>query len=273
MKIDILTNNTVRKRNLLAEHGLSIRIEHQGFRILFDTGQSDVYCKNAARMGLDLKSTDAIVLSHGHYDHCGGLPSFPSAALPEIYVHPAAFQPRFFGGHNEKSLREIGIPWTLADHPMIQDKVIPVQKPTQIKLGITLCPQIPYTTDFEPIPDGFYREEKGKRCRDSFQDEQILVIEDDGLFVFLGCSHPGVANCLHYIATLFPQQHINLVIGGMHLMNADCQRTQMTIQYLKKLNITKIVPLHCTGFPAMAEMKRQLGDQCLLLNAGDSLEF
>ncbi len=95
MKIHILTNNTVRKRGLLAEHGLPLLIERKDGNILFDTGQSDVYCKNAEYMGLDLRKTNAIVLSHGHYDHGGGLPYFPTSGFPKIYAHPSAFVQKF----------------------------------------------------------------------------------------------------------------------------------------------------------------------------------
>lgn len=87
MKIHILTDNQVKKRRLLAEHGLSIFIEHEKTHILFDTGQSDIYCHNADEMGVDLKQTDCIVLSHGHYDHGGGLIHFPMTEgyPPDLY--------------------------------------------------------------------------------------------------------------------------------------------------------------------------------------------
>jgi 7,8-dihydropterin-6-yl-methyl-4-(beta-D-ribofuranosyl)aminobenzene 5'-phosphate synthase len=274
MNIHILVNNTVLKRGFLAEHGLSIFIEYKNCNLLFDTGQSDVYYRNAKRMGLDLKETDAIVLSHGHYDHCGGLPCFPSSELPEIYVHPAAFAQRLAVNKDLESYREIGIPWSLEDWERIRKKVVPIRNRTEIKPGITICSQIPYALDFVPEPKGFYYVGENKnRRKDLFRDEQILVLEDRGLSVFLGCSHPGAANCLHYVLSLFPGKRIRFVAGGMHLRNADPQYLENTIQYFKDLDIQKIIPLHCTGFTAISEMKKQLGNRCLLLNAGDSFEL
>lgn len=273
MKIHILTDNTVRKRGLLAEHGLSILIEYQGGNLLFDTGQSDVYCKNAAHMRLNLRKIDAIVLSHGHYDHCGGLPYFPVAKLPRIYVHPYAFKQRFAASPDSRGYRMIGVPWRLDDYKMIGDHIVYVKGITPIMPNAILCPEIPYTVDFEQEPDGFYFGENGSKQKDYFCDEQILVIDDGGLSVFLGCSHPGVANCLRYVTTLFPGKSIHAVIGGMHLENVGPQRLVKTIQFLKDLKIQKIIPLHCTGLNAAFEMKKQFGDRCLLLKAGDSLEL
>jgi 7,8-dihydropterin-6-yl-methyl-4-(beta-D-ribofuranosyl)aminobenzene 5'-phosphate synthase len=273
MKIHILTDNTVRKRGLLAEHGLSILIEYKDGSILFDTGQSDVYCKNATHMKLDLRKIDAIVLSHGHYDHCGGLPSFPTAKFPKIYAHPSAFKQKFAASPDLRDYRMIGIPWRLDDYKMIADSMVYVNGITPIMPNVTLCSEIPYTVDFEQEPDGFYFGESGSKQKDLFCDEQVLVIDDGGLFVFLGCSHPGVTNCLRYVAALFPGKSIHAVIGGMHLENVGPQRLQKTIHCFKELKIQKIIPLHCTGLTAAFEIQEQFGDQCLLLKAGDSFEL
>lgn len=273
MKIHILVNNTVRKRGFLAEHGLSIFIEYNNYNLLFDTGQSDLYCKNAEQMNLNLKKTDAIILSHGHYDHCGGLPFFPASVFPEIFAHPAAFMQKFAVNPDLMEFRDIGIPWHLDDYKIIHDSVVYVHSQTQIMPEVTLCSEIPYTVDFERKPEGFFFREGESKHKDLFCDEQILVIDDDGLSVFLGCSHPGVINCLNYVLTLFPGKRINLVVGGMHLKNEKPQRLQSTIDYFKRLNIQKIIPLHCTGLIEISEIKKQLGDRCLLLDAGDSFEL
>ena len=156
MTIHILTDNKVKKRGFMAEHGLSIFIEYENTKVLFDTGQSQIYCSNALRMGLDLKKTDIIVLSHGHYDHCGGLPYFPSMDFPSVYVHPDAFEKRYAMNSDGRSYREIGIPWSLDDYEFIKSSVVFNRKRTEIATGITICAEIPNTTDFEASPKGFY---------------------------------------------------------------------------------------------------------------------
>ena len=113
MKIHILTDNRAKKRDFLAEHGLSLFIEHENTNILFDTGQSNIYRRNAALMGVDLSRANCIVLSHGHYDHCGGLVHFPeSAHFPKIYVHETAFAKKYALNPDGTTCRGIGIPWS-----------------------------------------------------------------------------------------------------------------------------------------------------------------
>ena len=249
MKIHILTDDRTRKRGFLAEHGLSLFIEHENADILFDTGQSDVYRRNAALIGIDLNKTDCIVLSHGHYDHCGGLIYFPKTdRFPKIYVHEAAFEKRYALNPNGTTDHEIGIPWPCGEYEDIKDNLVFTKKNVQIAPGIHLCGEIPSTAAFEGVPSGFYCGDGANKSLDMMKDEQELVCDDDkGLFVFLGCGHPGVVNCLHYAAKLFPGKKIYALAAGMHLDNVSLLRLQMTIQHIIDLDIQKIIPLHCTG--------------------------
>lgn len=274
MKMHILTENRVKKRGLLAEHGLSVFIENQDLRVLFDVGQSNVYCRNAEYMGLDLKSTDAIVLSHGHYDHCGGLIHFPSAHLSSVYVHLDAFKKRYIVNADGKSYREIGIPWSMEQYLFIKDKIVYNSHETEIAPGVFLLAEVPYITDFETAPDGFYIDNPTGQTADQMKDEQMLVFDTDkGLSIFLGCSHPGVINCLQYARKRFPGKSIYSLAAGMHLDSVSPIRLQKTIQCFMDFDIQKVIPLHCTGILAISEMKRILKERCFTLCTGDTLEL
>lgn len=275
MKVSILTDNIVKKRGFLAEHGLSLYIEHGGINILFDTGQSSVYCHNAVAMGIDLQNTDGIVLSHGHYDHCGGLIHFPKTSkYPAIYAHRQAFYKRYFKISLNKEFKDISIPWGLAEHPDIQKSLIYTPKMLNPYPTVHILTEIPSSTDFEDIAKDFFIFQSEHMITDMFFDEQILVIETKaGLVIFLGCSHLGVINCLNYVRKCFPEQSIYALFAGMHMEEASPLRVEMTIHYMMEYKIQNVVPMHCTGILSICEMKRFLKECCHVCAAGDVINI
>lgn len=275
LKVHILTDDRVRKRGLLAEHGLSLWIEKNDKAILFDTGQSSVFCHNAKVLGLSLEKTDYVVISHGHYDHCGGLQNFPyTDKAPAIYAHPDAFLKKFVSTDKDEPSREVGIPWEISRQDWMKERIIYTRQPLMVEKGILVSGEIPCSSTFEEVPKDFYIEKDGRIMHDMMLDEQMLIIEDDGeIAIFLGCSHPGVINSLKYAQKLFSDKSIKLLVAGMHLENVSPIRLQMTIQHIQDMNIRMVVPLHCTGFGAMCEMQRFLGDSCLICSAGDIIEI
>jgi len=271
IRITTLVENTASGAGLLAEHGLSFWIEYGDKRILFDTGQSDILIKNAKVLGIDLAETDAIVLSHGHYDHTGGLASVLNIAeKAKIYLHPAATEPKFSKKFSGAKL--IGMSDSAKKAIQGRD-VIWTATPAQLFPGIKVTGQVPHINNFEDVGGAFFLDGNCQKS-DKLLDDQSLFIESaKGLIVVFGCAHSGVVNTLDHIRKSTGQNKIYVVIGGMHLANASQIRIANTIEAFKKYEIQKIVPLHCTGQSAMENFKNAFGDKCLSLGTGKQICF
>ncbi len=253
IKITVLVENTAGRLGVLAEHGLSYLIETGGGKILMDTGQGFVLERNLERLDLSLADVKTVALSHGHYDHTGGL----STALammdsPTVYAHPAAIEPKF-SRNADGSGRTIGIPETSKD-ALLRAEWIHTAEPTELPGGLRLTGAVPRITSFEDTGGPFYRD-PACTVADPIKDDQSAFIETDcGTIVILGCAHSGIINTLLYIQKLTNHRPIHTVIGGMHLHSASAERMDQTVQKLRELNIQSLFPCHCTGFAAAARL-------------------
>jgi len=271
VRIKILVDNEAVRADLHGEHGLSLWIEYKGKHVLFDTGQTRLLVRNAQEVGIDLARTDAIILSHGHYDHTGGLSSVIDM-VPEVktYLHPAATEPRF--SQKASTAKSIGMPDS-AQEALQSSHVVWTATPAQLFPGMAVTGQVPRRNDFEDVGGAFFVDQN---CRnpDELLDDQSLSIESaSGLIVVLGCAHSGVVNVLDYISRLTGRETVYALIGGMHLQNASTMRIAKTIQALRKYEIQEIVPLHCTGPRAVQDLKSAFGDKCLLSGTGGQVSF
>jgi 7,8-dihydropterin-6-yl-methyl-4-(beta-D-ribofuranosyl)aminobenzene 5'-phosphate synthase len=273
VRIHILTDNRVSRRGLLAEHGLSLLIEHRDRTILLDTGQTDVYLRNAVRLGLSVTETDIIVLSHGHYDHTGGLPAFPEAKTPvPVYIQANGLLPKQALNADGRTMRDIGIPWHPEALGTFGLALKPLAGSTECLPGVHLLTGIPFLHACEPEPGGFFVSTAAGHMPDHMEDEQLLVLETKrGLAVFAGCAHPGILNCLSHVRHVFPGKPFVLVMGGMHLGQADAGRVEETIRELRSMEIQQLVPLHCTGLKAICSLSNEMG--ALPLCAGDTVNI
>ncbi len=279
LKISVLVENSTFKPGFLAEHGLALLIEVTGEEerklILFDTGQtSDTLLHNMEKLGIQPPSLDLVILSHGHYDHTGGLPGLVGKTKKLIvFSHPSALKPKL--DLSEEGVREVGVPfnpWELGRKGVV---FVPVKEKLRLLKGVWLTGEIPRKTDYEEIPSSYYTVEGETLKRDLLLDDQALVIETEkGLIVVTGCCHSGLVNTLTYVKGLFHGEQIYGVIGGFHMVNASDKRVKETIKELTELNPLVIVPMHCTGLKFHVELLRVFGrERVKELHAGDTLRL
>lgn len=271
--ITILIDNQA-PSGLKAEHGLSFWIDADGKQILFDTGQGSAFKSNVRVLGVDLDDTDLLVLSHGHYDHTGGIPqALKTVGDCEIYAHPGIFQPRY--SVIDGTSRPIGIP---RDSLEAVNKLPPqslhwVEEAVQLTKDIGITGPIPRKTNFEDTGGPFYLDPEGSR-EDPIDDDLALWFRtDNGLVVCVGCCHAGIVNTLNHVRNLSGESKIRAVIGGFHLVNADRRRLDETIAALRSLKPDTIIPCHCTGERAVAMLQNALGKRVSPGAAGKLYRF
>jgi 7,8-dihydropterin-6-yl-methyl-4-(beta-D-ribofuranosyl)aminobenzene 5'-phosphate synthase len=271
MRIVVLADNLAGPRGLLAEHGLSLWLETGGRRILFDTGQGLALAHNAGALGVSLARADAVVLSHGHYDHTGGL----AAALQgrrgvPVYAQPEVMSPRHSRRGGET--HAVGMPGAARQALTQRGTFRSSRVPLPVCGGLRLTGSIPRVTDFESEAGTFFLDEEGSEP-DPLADDQAAFVETGaGTVVFLGCAHAGVVNTLRQVESLTTGP-IHAVIGGMHLGAAEPERVETTVRALVDRDVRRVVPCHCTGLPATAALLRELGSRCTPGHVGAVLEF
>ena len=228
LRITVLVENTASAEGLLAEHGLSVWIETAQGRYLFDTGQGSALGPNADRLGIPLERTDAVILSHGHYDHTGGLHHVLSLKdRPTIYAHPAAFEQKYARGLDGSS-REIGMPHQVKDQARSKADIRWVNVPTKISNGLFITGPVPRRNDYEDTGGPFFAD-AGCLTPDELPDDQAVFLDTPGgIVVVLGCAHAGVINTLQYIKGLTGNSRLRAVMGGMHLLAAGRERMDKT---------------------------------------------
>jgi 7,8-dihydropterin-6-yl-methyl-4-(beta-D-ribofuranosyl)aminobenzene 5'-phosphate synthase len=276
IKLSILCDNTAAMREgIRAEHGFSVLIEAGESTVLFDTGQSDVFWHNAEILGRDLMQVDTVILSHGHYDHTGGLQRLARAGKSfTVLGHQDVFSDRF-KKLKDGSLKFIGCPF---DQRYLKSRGLRFKglgAHDEVVSGIFFVSEVPRQTDFEKgDPLLVKKDENGEIMPDPFLDDASLYIKTpDGLVVILGCSHRGMVNILNHILTLEGDVPILCVIGGTHLSRVDQVQTRETIEVLRSMRVGAIGVSHCTGLDAAEEMKHAFGKRFFRAMAGMEIEI
>ena len=254
MKLVTLMENTTACDNLRCEHGLSLYLETGNHKILFDAGQSSAFAENAEKLGVDLREVDFAVLSHGHYDHGGGLERFLEInKTAPVYISSHAFEPHYSANGY------IGLDLQLQGKEQLRS----VAEETALAEGITL-----YQLDVVPADTaGLEMEEQGQRKPDDFRHEQYLLVEEGGKRILIsGCSHKGI---LQIMEAFRP----DILVGGFHFMKITAEETlRKAAEKLLEYD-TVYYTGHCTGQTQYAYLKSVMGDQLHYIATGTTVQF
>lgn len=251
MRITVLVNNEANE-SFLNEHGLSLYIEYNNKKILFDTGQTDIFIKNSKKLGIDLSNVDYLIISHGHYDHGGGINSFLNInSKAKILINENAF-----GKYYNALDKYIGLNVTINDRFILTNDKYEIGN---IKL-FTLNNCI--TSDLIN-PYGLTKMINSKKILDDFRHEQFLMLDN---VLISGCSHKGIINILNNCI------NINTVIGGFHLNKETDENVKAIALKMNSYNI-KYYTCHCTGIDKYYKLQEILKNKISYIKAGDILEI
>jgi 7,8-dihydropterin-6-yl-methyl-4-(beta-D-ribofuranosyl)aminobenzene 5'-phosphate synthase len=268
INITTLTENNA-TRNFMAEWGLSMLIEADGKSILLDTGAGFSAVYNAQVLGVDFRTLDSIVLSHGHFDHTGGLRDILVRVNKSINVvcHPSIWDAKYSLKDNDRQY--IGIPFTREQLEGLGARFIFSDTPVWISDNIVTSGEVPFSTEYEETDQELYIKENHGFIHDSFPDDLSIAIKTEvGLAIFLGCAHRGMINIIRHFQKITGIERIYSVVGGTHLISASPERLDKTIDELKKTGIKKLGVSHCTGFEASVRLATEFKDFFFLNSAG-----
>ncbi len=268
-----------RTKRLVAEHGLSFLLEirlkesKKLVTVMVDAGPSaEVMAHNLNVLNFDANKLDAVLLSHGHYDHTGGLFEVLSRSRKQLLViaHPAIFNQKLV---YHQTLTYIGPPYTRSE---LEERcsALLVRNPVSIIKGVAATGEVERGTEFEKA-EGFLNVEDELLKEDSFRDDQGLVVNLDGrgLVVVSGCAHSGIINMVKHAQKMTGVKEVYAVIGGFHLWKARDDRIEATVDALQKMDLKLVAPCHCTGVEAVKRLTSAFGDRCRPLKAGDVVKI
>jgi 7,8-dihydropterin-6-yl-methyl-4-(beta-D-ribofuranosyl)aminobenzene 5'-phosphate synthase len=257
-KITVLCENTVPTPGLLGEHGFAAFVEAPGGNILFDTGQGFSLVQNSLRLQKDLRTVSKLVLSHGHFDHTGGMVAFLGVHGPcEVVAHPDVLGERFRWmpmGPEEKPV-SIGIPWREAYLTTRGARFNMQTEFTEIMEDVFVSGEVPRKTPFESGDPKFVVRKNGEWAPDPFLDDYSMVLKTPrGLVVILGCAHAGLINILNHAIDRTGVEKIYAILGGTHLGFSPQSQLDETIPVLKRYQMEVLATSHCTGQGPIARL-------------------
>lgn len=265
MKLTVLAENTARSGEYIAEHGLSFYIETEKHNILFDTGQTDAFIKNAEILGIDLNNADIAILSHGHYDHGGGLKAFLKLNNhAKVYINRHAFDDYY-----SVDGRYLGLNKALA----ASDRIIFTDDETTIDDDLYLFTGNNLKREHYMDTFGLLSRRGGETLPDDFRHEQYLIISESGKRVLIsGCSHKGILNIMDWVK----EYDVSSVFGGFHYMKLDAGRDRGFLRNAARELLkygAKFYTCHCTGTAQGACMREIMKDRLEYISAGSVINI
>jgi 7,8-dihydropterin-6-yl-methyl-4-(beta-D-ribofuranosyl)aminobenzene 5'-phosphate synthase len=274
-RLTVLCENSVSLPfGVIGEHGFSCYLETETGNYLFDTGQGFGIVQNALALNKDLRMIQAVMISHGHYDHTGGLPAvLKLRGRVNVFGHPGMFIQRFIESQGIK--RDIGIPFRRSYLESLGADFCLETGITEVGPGVWLTGQIPRKTSFEKGDASMTAcTEAGNRIHpDPLLDDISMVVESSkGLILVLGCAHAGMVNIIQYVLEKFNRDHIYAVMGGTHLRSSTEEQFEETCNALDRYGIEKIGVSHCTGLINAARLHARMGGRFFFGSVGAVLE-
>ena len=298
----LIENHVDKEERYMCEHGLAILIESENQEeqvcLLMDTGQSGIFYENAAKMGISLENLSALLISHAHYDHAGGVKRLiEEETIRKIYVGKDFFQGKYYE-KNDGTMKDIGIAFSKEELEKKGITVCEVKEDMQMIFpGVTLYRNFERIVGYEQLNPRFFVKKEDKEIvadcfaesffqthsgteegmteytKDSFTDEIAVALDtEQGIVVIVGCSHPGIMNILRTIEKRSGKK-ICGVVGGTHLMEADGERLRKTIDDLKEMNINFIAVSRCTGEDNLEAIKNNFGEKFIFNCTGNVIRF
>ena len=264
VRITLLVDNDS-PSELTAEHGFAAWIETGEQGILFDTGQGTALDNNARRLGIDLSLASALVLSHGHYDHTGGVPHFLAANASARVLFGRGLGTQRFSCHPDQAPRAIGI----GDAVDLALRKLPAHRRTEIEAPCYLAPSIgisgpiPRRASFEDTGGPFFLDAE-QNHPDLIGDELAIWFETGrGLLILTGCCHSGLVNTINHVRTVSGIERVHAIVGGLHLLNASADRIEHTLRFIADCAPDFLIPCHCTGQHIVEQLRQVFGTQLL----------